>query len=83
MSIRLRRRWIKTQVAATKESCCYIVLLALIVLCILSDNFQCFPPLWQILVVVSITILLIWGMFYHAKKSQKMKDKRKDFSYQE
>ena len=75
MSYRLIKQWEKNPSAAARESCFYMLMLALIVLFILSNRFSHFPPAWQIIVFVIVVGFLIWGIFYHAKTLENAKFK--------
>lgn len=81
MSYRLRKLWDKNPKAAAKESCFDVIVVALVILFALSGGLKRFPPFWQILIVIIVAGVLIWGVFNYAKSFEKAKfeDDAKDY----
>lgn len=77
MSYRLIKLWNKDPKSAAKESSFNVVLFAFMVVLVLSGGFDFFPPIWQILIVVAIAGIWIWGNFRYAKTLIKQKEEEK------
>ena len=67
MSYRLVKLWDKKPKAAAIECSIYVALFAIGIAAAISDGFNSFPPIWQIILLVLGTGGWIWMNFWYAK----------------